>query len=656
MPPTVVLGRDRKRIASCGLAYFPLMAFSRRSFLRTLGGGLAILGGAVLGACDSRGLKLGTRTLKPIFEDAFEGNGPGWRDAWTSFRYEGSLARSNGAGVIRFGPGTRAALRDDVTHTEYMTQPVVVHGVQAHDVAISCRVVLAGMLEAGVLGRSSFDESYALVVRPGEALLCRYSVEQRHVLARRALPRDATDFALRLVVRGESISGSVETGDRQLSLSARDIEPLKEGFAGVVGNVLDSEASSAAFFRGFLVEAADAQPRAEEILYRFAGAVELDGTSYKARVTARTVIPTDIFFEYADNEGFEEARRIGPIAPNGRLKSTHAWLDDLKGDTTYYWRAVPATGASQAASSLARFRTPPPTGTASRFVFASCTGGRVTSYSSFETAAALKPDFYLHAGDWGYADQTSTVPSADHFQARWIRLLRTREVGQVLDTSPLMFWQDDHDYKADNGWSATIEPFTVTAFDELHANPRDDYFDVRWGDVHVWCLDCRLHATDPGAPDDEGKSRLGFEQKAWLKQSMTHSEAPVKVVASPMVFRNKSLDDPGWHSVYATERDELLEFFSSLDGVVFIMSGDSHGQRLIHHFEVGELYEFNCSGTDEPTRFQPNLDPEHTLAYLAAPAVAVVDLDPDQSNREVRVSVVHARDGSVLFARGFPIG
>jgi hypothetical protein len=617
---------------------------------------LAILGGATLGACVSRDLKQRTRILKPVFEDAFSENGPGWLDEWTSFRYEGSLERLGGEGVFRFGPATRMAVRDDRTHTEYMTQPVVVHGVQARDVAVSCHVGLEGVLEAGVIGRASFDESYALVVRPGEALLCRYTVEQRHVLVRRVLPRDATDFALRLVARGEHISGSVKTENRKFSLSARDIDPLRAGFAGVVGNVLDSESNTAAFFRDFLVEAADGRSRAEEVLYRFAGAVVPDGASYKARVTARTVIPTGIAFEYADNEGFEGVRRVGPIAPRGRLESVHAWLDDLKGDTTYYWRAVPETGRHQAASSLARFKTPPPAGAASRFVFASCTGGRVTSYSSFETAAALNPDFYLHAGDWGYADHTSTVPSADHFQARWIRLLRSREVGNVLDTSPLIFWQDDHDYGSDNGWSATVQPFTVTAFDELHANPGDDYFDLRWGDVHVWCLDCRLHATDPDAPDDEKKSRLGFEQKAWLRQGMSDSDALVKVVASPMVFRNKTPDDPGWHSNYTTERDELLDFFSSLGGVVFILSGDSHGQRLIHHFEFGELYEFNCSGTDFPTGFQPDLDPDHTLAHQAVPAVAVVDLDSDESSREVRISVVHAWNGSELFARGFPIG
>lgn len=288
-------------------------------------------------------------------------------------------------------------------------------------------------------------------------------------------------------------------------------------------------------------------------------------------------------------------------------------------------------------------------------MFASCTTGRGVAYPSFRTAATQEPDFYLHAGDWGYADQTSVSFSADHFQARWIRLLRTSNGAQLIDSSPIMFWQDDHDYLCKNGWSETITPFTVAAFDELHANPSDDYFDFRWGDLHVWCLDCRLHATDPDAPDDARKSRLGFEQKAWLKRGMAESESSVKVVASPMVFRNKTTDDPGWHSVCTAERNELLEFFASLDGLVVILSGDAHGQRLIHHFEFGELYEFNCSGTDLPTGFQGNYDPDHTLAYLTEPAVAVVDLDPDGPKRSVRVSVVHGADGAELFTRSFPL-
>lgn len=148
----------------------------------------------MLGACDDDS-KLNSRTFKRVFRDAFAGTGVGWGDEWISFRYERRLERIDGAGVFRFQPAVRQALRKD--QTEYMCQPVVVQRTQARDVAVSCRVQLEGLLEAGVLARSTFNESYALLVRPNEALLCRYSVAERHVLARQELPSDATDCFLR---------------------------------------------------------------------------------------------------------------------------------------------------------------------------------------------------------------------------------------------------------------------------------------------------------------------------------------------------------------------------------------------------------------------------------------------------------------------------
>jgi phosphodiesterase/alkaline phosphatase D-like protein len=305
----------------------------------------------------------------------------------------------------------------------------------------------------------------------------------------------------------------------------------------------------------------------------------------------------------------------------------------------------------------------PSTGRGLRFAFGSCTSGRTTDYNSFATAASLDPEFYLHGGDFGYANLNSVEHSPDHFQARWSRLVRVPEMTQLLDKAPLMFWQDDHDYQSDNGWSKTCKPYTIWSFDEFHANPTDHYFDVRWGDVHVWCLDCRLYATDPEAPDDANKSRIGFEQKAWLKKGMRESDAPVRVVASAMVFRNKVNDDPGWHNVYTTERDELLGFFASIrdeqDATVFILSGDSHGHRLIHHYEFGELFEITASGTDFPPEahwWQGNNDPQHTIYSIdARTGFALIELDPPGPNRTITIKSTASKDGAVMFLKVLPV-
>jgi hypothetical protein len=181
-------------------------------------------------------------------------------------------------GSLPIPPAHGQAVWEDKPQTEYMNQPVVVHGVQAQDVAVSCRVTLEGLLEAGIIARASFDEAYALLVKPGEALLCRYMVGVRHVLARRELPKDATECVLRLVIRGARISGSVRVGDSRFALAATDPGLMKAGFAGVVGNLLDSESRSSVVFRDFRFEAVtDPEPRTEEILYRFVGAIVPDG-------------------------------------------------------------------------------------------------------------------------------------------------------------------------------------------------------------------------------------------------------------------------------------------------------------------------------------------------------------------------------------------
>jgi hypothetical protein len=535
-----------------------------------------------------------------------------------------------------------------------MARPVLASDKETGDTEVQARVRIVGAVEGGVIARAGYDTAYALLVARGEALLCRYDVLDRTVLQSKGLDDEDDEFRLTLIAEGDHVSGIVEPlngSKRGASFEVLDDRPLDAGFVGVLANPIDVGGGRVEF-RAFKAASAE-EPRlpVPRFLYAFTGAITPDGDRYSARVTARTSPVEPITFGYRDEDG-EGAGGAFMTEPAGRLGSVKARLDSLLPDTLYSW--TPSAGEAQGPT--ISFRTPPAAGGAVRFVFASCTSGRVTAYPSFEQAAKLEPHFYLHAGDWGYADLTAVSHSPDQFQARWIRQLRDQRVSGLLRTTPLMFWQDDHDYAADNGWAETVKPFTVKAFDELHANPDDDYFDVRWGDVHVWCLDCRLHATDPEGPDDATKSRVGAAQKAWLKRGMSRSDAPVKVVASGMVFRNKVPDDPGWHNVYTTERDELLGFFSKLDATVFILSGDSHGQRLIHHFEFGELYEINSSGTDFPHGGQGNNDPAHTLVNIDdRSGFALVELEPAGAGRTVHVRCIANDDGSTLFEKSLPV-
>jgi hypothetical protein len=638
-------------------------ALDRRAFLKVATGSVAVAGVALTG-CDDSGSDLDPRDADlpdPFFSDEFTTDGREWGEQWLNVRYESGWWVSGGAGVCDVPLGVPKALAAGKARTEYMTQPVVYPHKETATPVVDALVQLTGPIEAGLIACASFDESVALLVRAGRALLVRYGKTDRKVLAQQPLRRSDGWLRLRL---GADASGvvygtvSTEDGQRLVSLEKKDDEAIPAGFVGTLVNPLSSERGGRGKFRSFRArsrdEVADARPR---FTHRFAGAIVPDGERFRAHVTARTVVPQPIVFEIATSPEFSSPRETPWVEPGGGLGAAHAWLDGLDAATLYHWRPVAvADGGTRVPGPPATFRTPPPAGEATRIVFASCTSGRVSEYPSFATMDTFEPELLIHAGDWGYADMCSTVRRGDHFQARWIRQLRAPEVASLLERTPLVFWQDDHDYAADNGWAETCQEYAVRSFDELHANPSDDYFDLRWGDVHIWCLDCRLHATDPDGPDDETKSRIGFEQKEWLKAGMTESDAPVKIVASAMVFRNKDPDDPGWQSVYTHERDELLQFFSEVDGTVAILSGDSHGHRLIHHFEFGELWEINSSGTDFPAGGQDNYDPEHTPINISrGGGFALVDLDPAGSGRQLTIRCIASDDGSTLFEKKLPV-
>lgn len=629
----------------------------RRTFLKSAGAAAA---GAALVSCDV--FSDDPPAFESVFSDTFDGDGVGWGDDWTNVRYEATWKRANGSGIVPVELAPKRAIEEDARQTEYMGFPLVVPGHSADDVRVTCNVALDGPVEAGVIARWRHDEAYALLLRGGEVLLCRYSVKDRQDLQRKKFEGGRGSLKLTLTVIGGTVTGTVSGPQGNIKLRGEDAEPLPLGAAGVVVNPRSNEKGGAGVFKNFEISSrGGSAPLEPTFIYRFAGGMVTTSDGVDVRLAARTVLPNRVFFEVAENEDFDDSLQSPSYEAQGKWGSVRHVVTGLKPGTKYFWRPFTqrevAPGSDRPETIYGRtasFRTPA-SGTAVKFAFGSCTSGRTTDYSSFSTAATFEPEFYLHAGDWGYANLNSLKHGPDHFQSRWSRMLRVPEMRPLLDATPLMFWQDDHDYQADNGWAETIAPYTVGAFDEFHANSTDTYFDVRWGDVHIWCLDCRLFATDPAAPDGPDKSRIGADQKAWLKEGMTASDAPLRIVASGMAFRNKVLDDAGWHSTYAYERDELLKFFSELPSTTFILSGDSHGHRLIHHFEFGELYEVTASGTDfPPTAYwgQGNNDPEHTLENITdRTGFAVIELDAPGPLRTVGIKSIASADGEVMFQK-----
>nr|MDQ3958454.1 hypothetical protein [Actinomycetota bacterium] len=386
--------------------------------------------------------------------ERFARDGSGWGDKWLNVRYEGPWSVEGGKGIVEVEPAVEKALQEGKEVAEYMARPVIAPGLDADDVLVTATVELDGPIEAGVIARVTYDEAYALLVRDGEARLYRYDVVDRTLLGKDTFPGGGP-VAVSLRTNGGLIHAVVEGDWGGLDIRFDDPDPLERGFAGVLVNPASTTEGGRASISDLVIEEHGVIALRPRFAYRFAGAVE----ETKARVTARTEVPMPVAFEYATNEDFEDSVVTPSRAPEGKLGSVHRWLDGLEPDTQYFWRPLAVRDGNELPGPAASFRTPPPPGAAVRFAYGCCTSGRITSYPSFEVARSQEPAFYLHSGDWGYADLTCLARRADHFQARWMRLLRERNVASLLTQTPLLFWQDDHDYQADNGWADTVNAY-----------------------------------------------------------------------------------------------------------------------------------------------------------------------------------------------------
>jgi hypothetical protein len=396
----------------------------RRAFFRVTAGSI-VAAGAVLGtACDddappgdSGGDILSDRAGDAFFSDDFVTEGHGWGDDWLNVRYESAWWVAAGAGVSEVPPGIPKALAPGKGHTEYMAQPVVHPGAETAAPVVSATVLLDGPVEAGLIVCASFDESYALLLRNGKVLLCRYGITDRKVLAQSSLQGTDDWVQLSLGVDAGLVQGGAfpATGKR-VTLEFHDDDPLPAGLVGTLVNPISDAAGGRGKFKAFRATADEKPPPPRaRFTHRFAGAMVATGSKYKARVTARTVLPGDVYFEFSTSENFESTTVTPSLSPEGRLGAVHGWLEGLEPATTYHWRPVAIAFGSSTRGPAASFRTPAGPGEAVKFVVASCTSGRVTEYPSFTTMKSFDPEFLVHEGDWGYADLTSTARRGDHF-------------------------------------------------------------------------------------------------------------------------------------------------------------------------------------------------------------------------------------------------
>ncbi|MDQ5815868.1 MAG: alkaline phosphatase D family protein [Actinomycetota bacterium] len=642
----------------------------RRNFLQ---GGVAATAAGLASVLFASRSAAAARTL--IYADGFgRSELRGWGKAWFSPRQDAYWS-------MRLGQALYELPRPQHGAADFSPNPVLLLDHDVGDVEITAMFSMDNRrARVGICGRTStYDDGYTAYFDGANIQISRYTLRGERKLAKASfVTTRGVIYMIRLRISGKNpvrLKAKAWRADapepRGWTTSVIDSAPDRVTGSGSTGFLFMHDKVYrrplrvwAHAFRVTSLESPAITPPA--MAFQFAGRTEAKADNkHRTLLVCRSNAPADsVDFQVSTDAGFSEYVTVPAQEHSADSCISKTWLDDLEPGRTVFWRTQAIRKDVVAFGPLRSFRTPPPSGSGISFAFGSCTNLWV-SHNSFVQAAELDPDFYAHLGDFGYPatwNGSAMAARGDWYQDRWTRMLAAPEMGLVHDKASFVMMQDDHDYGGNNTWSQTVKPFSVTAWDEISGNDGARWFDLRYGDLHAFVTDTHVASDDPAAPDGPNHSCLGSRQKAWLKEAMAASDAPVLAVFSTRPFWGAG-SGPGWKSSFAHEREELFAHFHSLQVPgrrIIALTGDAHAQFISRHpapEQDGEpIYEFCSSGTDRgdtTTLGQPlgdsagRLDP--LRARKLAHAFGFVDIAEGGPGRLVRLRCISSETGTDLW-------
>ncbi|MFO0425956.1 MAG: alkaline phosphatase D family protein [Planctomyces sp.] len=220
-------------------------------------------------------------------------------------------------------------------------------------------------------------------------------------------------------------------------------------------------------------------------------------------------------------------------------------------------------------------------------------------------------------GDTPYIDSTDLSVLRKRYRDFW----GNPQLRAISHRFPFYATWDDHDFGPDDALGRTPnKQNSRKAFMEYHANPfygtegrpsvssdspaehQGIFTKFRRGPVEVFLIDTRWFAnTEPSPFNPERMTLIGKKQWDWLRQALKESQAPVKVLASGMMWNEAAY--PGkidYWMAYPYEREGLFRYLKQerISGVILV-GGDIHRSRHFVHpttERVGyRLHEFVAS-------------------------------------------------------------
>lgn len=331
-----------------------------------------------------------------------------------------------------------------------------------------------------------------------------------------------------------------------------------------------------------------------------------------------------------------------------------------------------------------------------RFAFAGDLAGQnvcrdaTRGFPIFSHVRESKPDFFVALGDMIYADHECTdvgrygnqqlpraiaqAESGAEFQAHWAYVREDPEFAALLREVPVYAVWDDHEVRNDFGPASENEDIIATSrsvFAELHGiDPARLYRKRRFGKhLEMFFLDTRSYRDANAAADSASapKTMLGAEQKAWLLEGLSSSEASWKIIVSSVPLSIPT----GWPAANGRDgwanfdqdtgfEQELIAILRTLarNGVrnLVFVSADVHfatafryqpfsdlPQFVFHEFVTGPLN----AGLFPDKALDPSLGPDRLFFYGPAEGDNISGFD--EAQRWFNFGLIRIDAGSLHF-------
>ena len=265
-----------------------------------------------------------------------------------------------------------------------------------------------------------------------------------------------------------------------------------------------------------------------------------------------------------------------------------------------------------------------------RFIVSTCQAVRsidagADGHLTFKQMLGFKPHFFVHTGDILYYDKAPLAKNVAQARAKWNLMFAYRHNQNFHRQVSSYFMKDDHDTLKNDCWPGqTYGDLTfaqgLSIFREQVPMGEKTYRTIRWGkDLQIWLTENRDFRSANRDKDGPNKTILGAEQKAWLKKTMSESNATYKFLITPGPIvgpDKKGKSDNHANKAFFHEGQELRDFLAPMKNT-YVICGDRHWQYCSKDPGTG-LIELGCGPINDQHQYGGNPGKAPMHRYFSA--------------------------------------